>query len=314
MNGDFHARTAVGAGDGGLLPVAAAHLGQILEPHLDVAHLADHDAADLVKVGEPRQHAHDVLGGAVGDAAAGDVHVLALQPAGDLRQENPQQRRAALVDVDLNFLFHAAGDDGRGHAVDAFQALLDRLVGQQPQPRLIGERHVAGRCAAHADAHDRVECGVEAQQDRILGAARQPQLGELLAYVDGGEVHVGAPGELHDHVGEAGAGHAGQVHQARDDAHRILDRGGDEGLDIGGRDTRILGADGQGRERQVGQQVDRQLAERDQPEDHQGDEEHHHRHRAAGRQGNDFHGRRFPQPARERCITLQDTARPGRPP
>ena len=200
MDRDFHGRTAIGARYRGLLLEAALDRSHVLQPHLDVAHGTDHDARHLVQVREPGQDADNVLGRAILDAAGGQIDILALQAGRDLGQGNPHRSGARLIDVNLDLFLHPARHQSGGGAVDALQPLLDGLIGEHPQPRLLRQPHRTGALGADTDPHDRVEGGIEAQQDRLLRRPGERELGELLTHVDRGEVHVGTPGELHDHV------------------------------------------------------------------------------------------------------------------
>ena len=194
-----------------------------------------------------------------------------------------QARDPPLVDLDLDLLLQAAGDDGRGHALDPLEQALDLALADEAKA---DELLVAGE----ADAHDGVERGVVAQEDGPDGVVGKLQQVEAFADVEGREVHVGAPAELERDLAAVGPGAGGDGHHAVDDADRVLHRSGEEGLDLGGGGALELGADGERGVGDVGKEVDGEVAEGDQAEDDRGEGEHRDRDRPARGEVDDLHG------------------------
>jgi hypothetical protein len=135
-------------------------------------------------------------------------------------------------------------------------------------------RLVAGGPAGEHQPHDRLGAGVEAQEDRRLRLQRQAQHLELVAHLQAGLVHVGAPGELQHDVALAGARNRTQPAQVLDHADRFLHRLRDQRLDLRRCRSGVLGAHGERWIAQVRQQVDLEVAQRDQPEQDERQRDH----------------------------------------
>src|SRR5690606_33628939 len=182
----------------------------------------------------------------------------------------------------------------RRHARHGFQPPLELVIGVAAQ---LGEL-AHGITLAHRrqrHAQDRLGRGVEAQQHRRLHLERKLQGLELVADFQAGLVHVRAPGELEHDVALAGAGNGLELAQPLDHAQGFLDRFADQGFHFHRCRTGVLGAHGQGRVAEVGQQVDPQVAQRDQPEQQQADGHHRHGHPAPRGKFNDAAARTLPR-------------------
>ena len=132
------------------------------------------------------------------EAAAGLVHVLAQQLLVDVGDRQAEKRELALVHVDLDLVLVAAADLDRRDALGRLEVLLEHLFRDVTQLVQIG---VAGE----EQSSDRIVGRIEAQQYRFLRLARQTHRVQLLADVDGGEIHVLAPAELQGYLGQAGS-------------------------------------------------------------------------------------------------------------
>jgi hypothetical protein len=231
----------------------------------------------LFDAGELVHRAHQVTLRTLLQAAAGDVDVLLRKPVDHAFQRQAVLRKLALVDVDLHFVFQAATDLHRGHAVDGFELALEVVIGEAAQLHQLADAFLrAARLPLRRQrkAHDRLGGRIEAQQHRRLGVQRELQRLHLVAHVQAGLIHVGAPGEFQHHVGLAGARDRLQLAQALDHAEGFLGGLRDQGLDFRRRGAFVVGTHGQGGIAQVGKQIDLQAAQRDQAEQHQGQRHH----------------------------------------
>jgi hypothetical protein len=125
---------------------------------------------------------------------------------------------------------------------------------------------------------------------RARGQLRQllEQVVELLAHVEHREVHIGAPGEAQCDQGDALAGDALHALDAGHSADTALDGLRDEPLDLGRTHVGVLGVHDEPWVGDVGQQIDGNTGERDEPQEDDAQEEHRHRNGAtdgAAREG-----------------------------
>ncbi len=198
----------------------------------------------------------------------------------ELLDAQPEAREPPLVDLDLDLLLEAPGHEGRRHPVDALEQPLHLPLADQAQPHQL-------LVAGEPDPHHRVERGVVAQDDGTGRLVRQLEHVEPLAHVERGEVHLGAPGELEGDLAQVGAGAGAHGDDPVHDAHRVLDGAGEQGLDLGRGRSLELGADAERGVGDVGQQVDRQVAEGDHAEHDRGQREHDDRDRTPDREVDD---------------------------
>ncbi len=262
--------------------MAADDPGNVLEAD-DALAAGVHD--DLVEVLGPldlHDRAHHVLGLAVLKASSGEVDVLLGEAGHHLFDGQAQARHPALVDLDLDLLLQASGDDGPGHPLDSLDHALDFAVPDQAQAH---ELFFSGQ----ADAYDGIEGGVVAQEDGPDGVVGKLQEIETLPDVEGREVHVGAPAELQRDLAAVGPGAGGDGHHAVDHADRVFHGAGEQGLDLGGGGALELGSNGERGVGDVGEQVDGQVAEGDEAEDDPGQGEYRDRDRPARGEVDDVH-------------------------
>ena len=218
------------------------------------------------------------------------------QPPRDRVDRQVELRQLLLVHEDLDLVLVAAADLDRRGAVDRLEVGLEAVVGEAAQAlQPLDAAGLAGvrlRELVGVDegvAHDRFGGRVETQQDRPARLERQLQQVDLLAHVDAREVHVRAPGELEDHVGLAGARDRAHRADVPDDADRLLDRAGDERLELERRGARQVRAHRQRRVGEVGQQVELQARQRDEAEQHDRDRHHQDGDAPARRELDDLH-------------------------
>ncbi len=267
----------VDADDALALLVALADFGDVLEALRYAVVDLDQQVAHLVERAELVHGAHEIALRAVLDAAAGDVDVLVGQALDDVGDAQPELLQALLIDVDIDLVLETAADFHRSDAGRRFETFLEFVVGEPTQLFQFGFADLALAFAlrrSEREAHDRVGGRIEAQQDRLLRFERQLQDVELVANVEVRLVHVGAPGELENHVGLPGARHRVDLAQVLDHADRFLDRLRDQVFDLERRRTFVFGADRQRRVTQVGQQVDLESGQRDQAEQDESQRDH----------------------------------------
>ena len=120
---------------------------------------------------------------------------------------------------------------------------------------------------------------------------RQPAAGivEPLAHREHRGRHVGAPGEFERRHRLAVAAHRAHIHESRRRRHRFLDRLRDEARDLGRGSALVGRADREHRQRHVGQQRDREPAQRDRAEQAERDDRRDGGDRPAERRGGERH-------------------------
>ena len=276
-------------------PVEAGHALALLDAVADRGHVAEADdaalrgdeqadLADLVERLELADDAEGVLERPLADGPALEVAVEGVDAAGDVVDRQPVEGQLLRVGVDLDLALDAAGDLGRADALDLLEARLDELLGQLLE---LEEGAVAGE----GQGHDRPALRVEGDDGRALGVLGEAVLGvvELLPGVEHGEVHVRAPVELEGQERDALLRHRLDAAQARDAADGRFEGRGDERFDLLGRDAGVVGDDRQARIADVGQEVDRELPERNEAEEDDGEVEHVHRHRPVDGESGELH-------------------------
>ncbi len=286
---------AVDAHDAFAFLVALRDGRDVLEAHRHVAVDLDQELAHLVEILELVDRAHEKALAAFVDAAAGGVDVLVLETRDDFVDVDAEARQLLLVDRHVDLVLEAAADLDRGDARDGLDALLQIIVGEAAQLlqldfargdgrarrrcfRVLGRRGVSRcRCATvggQTEPQDRIGRRIEAQQQRLLRFERQLQRVELVAHLEAGHVHVGAPGELEHDIGLAGARYRMHLAHVLDDADGLFDRLADQVFDFQRRGTFVFGAHRQRRVRQIRQQVDLESGESDQAEQHHRQRQH----------------------------------------
>ena len=86
--------------------------------------------AYLVDIRELVDGPHKIALAALFQTAAGNIDVFLLQALDHGINRQTQLRELLLIDVDLYFIFQAAGDLDRGHAIDRFEFLFQILIGE----------------------------------------------------------------------------------------------------------------------------------------------------------------------------------------
>jgi len=248
---------------------SADHLGDVLQAHLPAPLVADDDPAHLSERFEFIQGADHVARFLVVQGAGGHVQVFALEDIRDLGDRDVQLGELLLVDVDLDLFLEAAHHLDGGHAVHRLQVLLQLLLGEEPEHAQVGQ-------PLQPDAHDGVAGRVEPQDHGFFGVTGQLHEVELLPYIQHRQVHVGVPVEFQDDLGLSRSRDRADPGEAGDHTDSLLDRLRDQVLDFLRRGVGVGGVDGQGRVGDVGQQVERQAVERDDPEQDHRHHEHGH--------------------------------------
>ncbi len=279
---ELDALPPVGAGGDLPLLVRPHDLTKIPDP--DLATLAGgHDRVlHLLEVLVLVEGADHVLGAPLGEGPAGDVDVLLAQAIDDVLYGEARAPELLVVEEDMDLLLEATAHPHRGHALDGFEGALDLQLGDPsnpPQLRLVG---LGAGPAGEAQLHDRVERGVEAEDQGSLGLVGEEDEVELLEGVLDALRHLDAPGELEDDVGDAGPADARDAAQPPDHAQGLLDRSGDVVLDLLGGGTRVLRPHRQGRVGHLRHQVDGEPPVREVAEDDRGQEDHRYGHRTRG--------------------------------
>jgi hypothetical protein len=285
---------AVQAGGDAPLRGGVADGGDLAERDEPAAVGADRDCPHIVDAGEVAGGADRVLGlGLLGDAGR-QVQVLLRDAVGDLLERQPAGAQLLRVHVQDDRALLAAGDVHRGDAVRALDDRRDLVVEQGAEPDRVLD-------ARHAVDHDRGLGRVVLEDDGVLQrrVGREVAAGalDLLENVHGRLPDVHPPVELDADVGDAlirGGLYLVQAGHRRDGA---LDRAGDLRLNLLRGDVGPLGRDGDGRERDVGQQVHREAGVADGAEQDQRRDTHGHRDRARDREAGDVHRRACPSVA-----------------
>ncbi len=190
-----------------LLPVDARDLLALLRAHPHHGHvfqtddpalvLLDDEVGDLLHRVELVHRADQELAVLASQRAAGEVHVGDAHHLADPVDRDPERGQPLLIDVDLDLVLETALDLRGGHAEDRLEIRFDLSLRETADLSEIvgpGER----------EAHDRVERGIEAENDRVLRFLREDQAIELFADLHREKVHVRAPVELEGHFGDAG--------------------------------------------------------------------------------------------------------------
>ncbi len=219
--------------------------------------------ADLVQIHELVHRAHQVALRTFFQPAAGDVDVLLLEPGDHVVDRQVELGQLLLIDVDLNLVFQTAADLHRRHAGHRFELLFQVFVGIAAQAGELADRiGIGGRrlLGGQRQPHDRLGRGIETQQHRRLGFQRQRQGFHLVAHLQAGLVHIGAPGELQHHIALPCARDRLELAQVLDHADGFFHRLGHQRFDFRRRRAGVFGAYGERGIAQIGQQIDLEAA------------------------------------------------------
>ena len=256
-----------------LIPEPGADFGHIAKPHPPPLGLAHDHRADPLQGVQFVEGADQVTSLVLVHAAAGEVHIALVEGARHFLDPDPVGGEAALVHIHLDLAGQPALDPHRRDPGDSVEVLLQILFGPLPDRR-------EGEIARDAEANDGVRGRVEAEQPRPLGVFRKNDAVQLLADIEPGEVHVRVPDELESDFRGTGPRAGGDPAEAGDHRGRLLDRAGHQGFDLDRGGPRHPGLDGERRVGDLREQVQRQPAEGDQPEDARRHREHGDAHRA----------------------------------
>ena len=272
--------------DGGVLAQPGGG-GRALEtvfrvPHVGHAdrrpvHRGDRDAPEVASRVEPAERPQQELPLPLLDDAPGDLDVLRGDGVADLCHRQPVRVQLLEIDHDVNLARTPAADRDVADAVDRLddpRDLLVRELGQSPQAHDLRRHH---------DRHDGRGVGIDLCDDRRqeLGRHASDRARDFLPDVVDRFADLALQDEAHGNVGPT-LGHARRHlvdpgHAADGVLHR-LDRGG---RDLGGTGAGEGQAHVDRRRIRSGKQVDAQIPEREDAEDHQRHDEHRREHRTA---------------------------------
>ncbi len=273
VDGGFDALPAVDAGDDLALFVPAKDIGDAAQSDLDIAPSLDDDVFDLLDVLELVDGPDQILAVLLFENPGGEIDVFLGQPAGHRGDGDIEQAELLLVDIDVDLILQAAGDGTGGHAFDALQGLFDLPFRDVADAGQIG---ISGQ----AQLHDRFLVGIVAEDDRLGGTHRKTEKIQFFPEFQGGEIHVGVPGELDRDFGELSPGDGGDADDIVHNTTGFLDGFGDDVFDLRGSCSRVFGFDGQGGIGDLGQKIQVQSGIGDEAEDDRRHGEHEDRHRA----------------------------------
>ncbi len=237
--------------------------------------LGDDHVADVVQVLEEalRNDVDDL--GAGRHRAGGHAHVVVDERGLDLVDGQPVGGQLAVVDLDLDLLVQATRDVDLADARHRLQVGLDLVAGDVVEG--------VERGAGEGDVQDRRGVRVELADDRRAGFGRQltDDRPHLLLDVDVGLVRVIAVGELHDDRALTLARARRDRVDARDAGDRVLERLGNQALDVLGRGVRPGDRDRDDADGDRRQTVDLEVGVGDPTHEHQRQDAHEHRQRTA---------------------------------
>ena len=98
------------------------------------------DLADFLERFELADDPDGVLENALADRPALEIPVEGVDPGRDVVDRHAVERQPSRVDLDLDLALDAAGDLGRGDALDLLEAGLDQLLGEGLELQQIAPR------------------------------------------------------------------------------------------------------------------------------------------------------------------------------
>ena len=158
----------------------------------------DHHVADLLHGLELTQRAQGVAEAPLENRPAWRAHVRLGERRRNLLEPEPVRLQQERIHLDMDFTIQPTHHLGLRHAVELLQP--------PPEDRL---RHLLGLpqvgSPGHGQNHDGLRVGVDTKYLWAIGGLRQAVTKnvELLARVEHGEVHVGAPREVDGHQAQA---------------------------------------------------------------------------------------------------------------
>ena len=249
--------------------------------HRRAAHRRDDDVVELVGGVNAAERPQQDFGFALLDRAARHLDVLALDRVAHLRDREPVGIQFLEVDHDVDFARATASERHFSDAVDRLDAALDVLV------RNLGERPQAHRIRGCDDRHDRIRVRIDLLDHRWQDLRRHvlESAGHFLADVAGRVVDVALEHELDRDLRAAFVDPLRRHFvDAGDAAERFLHRLDDgAGHFIGARARQLQ------RHRHRGgiglrEQIDAEIAEREDAQDDEAHDEHRGEDRTANAQ------------------------------
>ena len=187
-------------------------------------------------VAQPPHRAHRELGRAGDEAAAGNLGVLPVHRAGDLRDRQPVGVDPVGIQQDPDFAPAVAEERDFADVLDRLEHLLDLGVGD------LGDL-LRRALREHDQRQDRSGVGIDLADHRRLGVAREAHRRHLVADVLGRRFDVALEHEGDGAVAVALVRAAAQLVDAVDGVDRGFDRPGDGGFDLLGAGARQAGPD-----------------------------------------------------------------------
>ena len=224
---------AVDADDAADVLAAVADDGDVAHVDRHAGPRQHHQVADLVQAGELARAAQHVGQVAFVDLAERQVLVLGGQQADDAVDRQAERGGLLARQLDEDLPPQAAVDVDRGDAGHALEPLRQRVLGDVAQ--LDGVE-----VALDGQEQDREGGRVELEDDRRVGFLGQAGADAIDAAADvvGGDVEVGAPGEVEADDALAFARRRVDLLEAGDRADRLFERPGDRLLDLARADAR----------------------------------------------------------------------------
>src|SRR5262249_23467421 len=187
----------------------------------------------------------------------------------DLLDREAVGDQAVRVDRDLDLALAVADERDGADVLDRLQPALDPLVGQ------LGDL-ARGAAARDHQRHDRRRIHVELLDHRRLGARRElgDDRGHLLPDVVGGGLDVPVEDEGDEDLGAALDRGGAQLVEAADGVDDLLDPLRDLALDLLGAGAGQPGGDRDGRDVDLGKEVEAEIAVRGDPQHHQRHDQH----------------------------------------
>jgi hypothetical protein len=222
-----------------------AHHGAIaLGPDLRAPHVAQTDQvavavgqdqrAVLLRRLELAERADGELLVAALHAPRRDVHVLALERVGHVRDGEPARREPLVVDPQADRVAALTAEPHRGNPGQLREPILDARLGQH------GELDLVEAAPGQVEPHDLAAVGVGLRDDRLLHGIGQepPRARHAIAHLRRRHVDVPVDFELHGDEGHLLAALRGEVLDALDADDLVFQHLGDRGLHHLGRGAR----------------------------------------------------------------------------
>ncbi len=195
VDGRFNAFSAVDARDDFAFFIAAEHIRHAAQGDLDVASFFDDDVFDLFDGLELINGPDQKLAVFLLENPGREIDVFLSQAVGNGRYGDVKKAEFLFIDVDVDLVLQASGYGASGNTLYTFECLLDFSLGDVANISQIS-------VASQTELHDGFLVGVVPEDDWFGGSDRKAQKVQLFPEFQGGEVHVGVPGELDRYLGE----------------------------------------------------------------------------------------------------------------